>query len=75
MNFAEKLRALRMEKGMTQAQLAKSAGLSNGAIGNYESGKRKNISYNSIFRIADALGVKPSEIIPIDRCPLCGRQL
>ena len=75
MSFAERLRTLRRERGMTQEQLAKSAGLSKGAIGNYEAGKRKNISYNSIFRIADALGVKPSDIIPFDRCPLCGRQL
>ena len=38
MRFGEKLRALRKEKGLTQAELAKQAGLGLKTITNYESG-------------------------------------
>lgn len=39
MTFGEKLRVLRMQKGMTQQQLAKAAGLGINTISNYEIGK------------------------------------
>ena len=38
--FAERLKELRVERGLSQAQLAKAVGLSNGAIGFWELGKR-----------------------------------
>ncbi len=38
MRFGEKLRILRKEKGLTQAQLAKAAGLGLKTINNYEAG-------------------------------------
>ena len=76
-NFCDNLRRLRREKGITQAQLSEITGLSKGAIGNYESGTRKNISYVSIFKIANALKVSPEELIPMsfEYCPLCGKPL
>ena len=39
MKFGEKLRKYRNEKGLTQAELAKQAGLGINTISNYESGK------------------------------------
>ena len=76
-NFRDNLRRLRREKGITQAQLSELTGLSKGTIGNYESGTRKNISYVSIFKIANALKVSPEELIPMsfECCPLCGKPL
>lgn len=62
MNFSEKLKYLRKEQGMTQAQLAQKSGLSKGAIGNFESGKRTKISFESVCRLADALDVAPEEL-------------
>ena len=62
MDFGEKLKALRKERGLSQAQLADKAGLSNGAIGNYESGKRTKISVEALCRLADALSVDPEEL-------------
>jgi len=38
--FAERLTQLRNERGLTQPELAERMGMSNGAIGNYESGRR-----------------------------------
>ena len=58
MNFSETLKCLRKEHGMTQAQLAQKAGLSKGAIGNFESGKRTKISFESVCRLANALEVE-----------------
>ena len=40
MKFAERLAQLRNERGLTQPELAERMGMSNGAIGNYESGRR-----------------------------------
>lgn len=53
--LGERLRATRKAKHMTQAQLANKAGLSQGTIGNIESGIR---GYGeSLLDIAKALGV------------------
>lgn len=38
--FGERLKELREEKGLTQAQLAKECGLSRSGIGHWELGKR-----------------------------------
>ncbi|MDE6059753.1 MAG: helix-turn-helix domain-containing protein [Clostridia bacterium] len=38
--FIERLKELRLEKGLTLVQLAKETGISHGAIGFWESGKR-----------------------------------
>lgn len=62
MNFGSRLKALRKEKGLTQAQLARLSGLSNGCIANYERGKRTRISVEVLNRLASALDVKPEEL-------------
>lgn len=38
--FIERLKELRTEKGLSQAQLAKATGISTGAIGFWETGER-----------------------------------
>lgn len=59
-NIAERLRRLRTAADLTQAQLAKAAGVSQGAIGNIESGIR---GYGkSLVQIARVLGV-PAEYL------------
>ena len=45
--FGEKIRALRLEKGLTQTQLADKIGLVKGSISAYEQGKNYNFKYNS----------------------------
>jgi transcriptional regulator with XRE-family HTH domain len=54
-SFAERLREERQRQGLTQEALAGMAGLSQSAIGNYESGERG--SSRQIARLANALGV------------------
>lgn len=53
--IAIRLKAARSRKGWTQGQLAAAAGVSQGTIGNIESGKRQ--AKASLIPIAEALGV------------------
>jgi len=53
--FADRLRYVRLLRGLTQAKLAKASGLSQGAIANYE-GKSRH-SAKGIFKLAEVLQV------------------
>lgn len=53
--LGSRLRYARTLRGLTQAQLARACGLSQGAIGNYESDRRRNAK--DVFRIAEVLKV------------------
>ena len=52
-----KLRAIRSLRGLTQAQLAESAGVSPTAITEYEKGKR-DLRADTIRKLCEALGVQ-----------------
>lgn len=52
----QKLRAIRALRGVTQAALAESAGVSPTAIAEYEKGKR-DLRADTIRKLCDALGV------------------
>jgi transcriptional regulator with XRE-family HTH domain len=56
LTFAEKLKRLREQAGLTQAALALQAGLSIGIVRDYEQG-RKEPALRSAFKLAEALGV------------------
>lgn len=57
MTFGEKLRKYRMEKGLTQAELAKAAGLGLKTITNYESGTTYPKNREVYKTLANILGV------------------
>lgn len=57
MRFCEKLRKLRTERGMTQADLAKRAGLGLKTITNYENGSTYPRDRNVYGKLAGILGV------------------
>jgi transcriptional regulator with XRE-family HTH domain len=59
--FGKRVRELRLEKGMTQEQLAEAAGLHPTFISNVERGYR-NSTLSTLVRLADALGEKPAEL-------------
>ncbi len=63
MSLAENLARIRKEKGLSQVELAKLAGVSKGTIGNYESGKRTRVPTHIAFALAKALGVDPGELV------------
>ena len=62
MKFGEKLRKYRTEKGLTQAELAKKAGLGLNTISNYESGKTYPQNREVYTTLATILGVNPDHL-------------
>lgn len=59
--FAEKVRALRISKGISQEELADLAGVHRTYIGMIERAE-KNITLKNIEKIANALGVKIKDL-------------
>ena len=51
------LKKLRKKKGLSQAELARKAGVSNGYIWRYEKGQRHNLSLSKLFVISKALEI------------------
>ena len=67
--FGDRLRHARKLRKLSQKELARACGLSQGAIGNYESNSRR--SPKDVFRLADVLAVEPAWLAmgtgPIER--------
>jgi transcriptional regulator with XRE-family HTH domain len=61
-SLGEKLKALREEYGLTQAQLAKASGVTAGLIGQIEQGKVQP-SLKTLEKIAEVMGVSPCYFI------------
>lgn len=59
------LRTARRLKDITQAQLAEIAGVDQTTISDIERGKNRNPSWETVARIARALGVEAEEIFPV----------
>jgi len=60
--FGRAIRGLRVVRGISQEQLGYDSGLHRTYVGGIERGER-NPSLANIIRIADALGVSPSELM------------
>lgn len=61
-SFGKKVRTLRLEKGLSQEQLAELAGVHRTYIGMIERAE-KNITLENIEKIAKALGCKVAELV------------
>ncbi len=60
--FGERVRELRVKKGLSQEQLAELSGLHRTYISSLELGKR-NVSLVNIYALAKALGVTPDKLL------------
>ena len=60
--FGTRLRALRTEKGYSQMDLARAAGVHHTYVSSCERGLR-NVSLEIIYKLAKGLGVAPSELL------------
>lgn len=56
------LRRLRHESGLSQTQLAMKADVARAHLGRIET-EGRNVSVKTLFALADALGVSPSELV------------
>ena len=63
MRFADNLRNLRLQRGMTQMQLAESLNTSQSAITSWENGRREP-DFRTIRRIADFFHVPMTALLP-----------
>ncbi len=61
--FGENLRKIREEKRLTQAEVAKSAGINTNYYACIERGEI-NLTYDKLQSIVDALKIKSSDILP-----------
>ena len=62
----QRIRELRLKRGMLQEELARKAGLSPSALSNFEQGRRRT-SLDWLRKISKALGVSVSDLIPESR--------
>lgn len=66
MTTAEKVRLLRIERGLTQEELGHIIGVQKSAINKYEKGRVVNIKRSTLQKLADALGVAPVDLLDDD---------
>lgn len=59
--FGDRVRILRLTERLSQEKLAEIAGVHRNYIGQLERAER-NVGVATVFRIADALNVKPEEL-------------
>ena len=60
--LGRRVRAYRVERGMSQEKLAEKAHVHRTYVGSLERGER-NVALINIVRLADALGIDPSELV------------
>ena len=63
MNTSEKIRYLRLNKGLSQEELGKMVGLQKAAINKYETGRVVNIKKSMLQKLASALDVQPADLL------------
>jgi transcriptional regulator with XRE-family HTH domain len=62
-----RLRALRMAKGWSQAQLARISGVSRSTIAKLESGRQRSVEFVEGVALAKALGtISPDELMGVE---------
>lgn len=66
MKFYEKMKTLRKEKGVTQAEMSKDLGITIRTITNYETGFRYPQNRKSIAKIAEYFGVSVNYLLTED---------
>lgn len=65
MTVGEKIKKLRLEKGLKESQLAKMVGVSRQAVNNWENGKRQP-PLKSTKKLLDALGVSSDTFLNVE---------
>ena len=63
MDIGAKIKAARIEKGMTQEELGDILGVQKSAVAKYENGRIVNIKRSTLKKISDVLGIPPFELV------------
>lgn len=79
MDIGKKIRDARLAKGLTQEELGNIVGLQKSAIAKYENGRVVNIKRSTLQKLAQALGLRGSDLIiesnPIEAAELSAKVL
>lgn len=63
MKTSEKIKQLRIEKGLSQEALGELIGVKKAAINKYETGRVVNIKRSTLQKLANALDVRPADLL------------
>ena len=63
MDIGQKIKEARLSKGLTQGELGAIVGLQKSAIAKYENGRVVNIKRSTLQKLANALGLRGSDLI------------
>ena len=63
MNVGELIKSSRLEKGMTQEELAEKVGVKKSAVAKWENGRVSEIKRSNLKNLADALGLDPNQLL------------
>ena len=63
MSFADRLRAARKGKNLTQQELAKESGVAYRTLQNWENGSRRPVNITMVDKVAAALGISTTELL------------
>jgi transcriptional regulator with XRE-family HTH domain len=64
-SFGDRIRTLRKERDLTQLQLAEYVGVSQTAVGAWETGKREVPKGDNLLKLAEALGFDAEELMVV----------
>lgn len=63
MSIGERLKRLRIEKGLTQEKVGNILGITKGAVQKYESGQITNFRADTIKQLCDLCGIAPAYFV------------
>lgn len=63
MNVGYLIKKTRIEKGMTQEELAEKVGVKKSAVAKWENGRVSEIKRSNLKNLADALGLNPNQLL------------
>lgn len=69
-NLGERIKSLRIEKGLTLSQLAKDAELSKGLLSKLENNENSNPSIDTLYKIAEALKITIADILETQKAQI-----
>ena len=69
MTTGERIKQLRLERGLTQEELGAKLGVQRAAVQKYEKGTVKNIKRDALIRLAEILGTTPEYLLGWDEMP------
>ena len=71
MNVGELIKQARMDKGLTQEELAEKVGVKKSAVAKWENGRVSEIKRSNLKNLSDALGLNPNQLLgDIERDPV-----